>query len=398
MLIEILSAEKGVAVRVVWVRYLTILGWIAVAGSKDLPAQEVRLPGPLEGSLARFAELKTLSVTWTEQIDRAGSSKKWEPASLYLVWQNGKVYSRQSAGTLRTESAFNGENIYVGRPKRTPGPGEKRSATPANAGLVISRAKDRDPDKGLVGGGSLDVLGIRIPHTTKELLGTKSLESQVLFFLTHGNVKTLGPADLDGRPMTRISISAENPAWRVANNSDPDVLEKALRKNGRKGREAEERIKKSLAESRRRKELTPRRLEYVFYLDPELGYALRRSQERTEDGKLRIQCDCTDHEKLPGHEIWLPRTCRREIYVKPSGELVDAPVVTVLIRVSHFGTDPVPEEQFTLNYTSPGTLVSDNRKGVTYRVPDYRVLWIALIAAGAIAVCVVLRKWRKARK
>ena len=128
--------------------------------------------------------------------------------------------------------------------------------------------------------------------------------------------------------------------------------------------------------------MTPRKLQYVFYLDPQLGYAVRRWQALTEAGQLRSQAECTDHSKIPGHEIWLPRKWRTDNYISGNypGEIFKVPFHTDLMEVSEFDTKRVPEEQFTLNYTVPGTNVMDNtlpeaklgKGGVAYKIPANR--------------------------
>jgi hypothetical protein len=142
----------------------------------------------------------------------------------------------------------------------------------------------------------------------------------------------------------------------------------------------EEQIKKKIALAKRTAELTPRELEYVYYLDPEQGYAIRRCQELSKDGRIRIQTDNSEHQQLPDYKIWLPKKCVTNVYISEGsypGEIFDEPFVTQVLDVSEYSTTRVPEEQFTLKYTAAGTKVTDMtlpesklaKGGVSYRIP-----------------------------
>jgi hypothetical protein len=370
-------------------------GWIQVLGALVLgtgglprlaAAEGEALPAPVRDALARYAELKTFSVTWTQQFRLSASARaklgladaQDSPSSTcYLVWQGGKMYSRRNEGgrewkdapgTSRNEFAFDGRIIAGGRP------GESSAARP---NLVISSAEDGDGDAEYFGVDYFQSMGIRLPRGLGELRQSKHLASQVLFLLEHGGqVKTVGTAQIDGRPMTRVEMLVDNSMWSVAQKEDLAALERVLR-NTRIYTAAQ--IQQKLASAKQRKETTPRRLVYVFYLDPAFGYAVRRWQEMTDDGRLRVQSDCTRHKKLPGYEIWLPGMCRTDSYISGNlpGEYFDSPFQTDALEVSEYGTQAVPEKQFSLNYTTPGTDVTDNtlpeaqsgKRGVSYQIP-----------------------------
>jgi hypothetical protein len=139
-------------------------------------------------------------------------------------------------------------------------------------------------------------------------------------------------------------------------------------------------IQEHLAALRRAKETMSHELMYVFYLDPEIGYAVRRWQDLTSEGRLRMQADCTLHETIPGHDVWLARKCHIDYFTfdeEYSGEIFDKPFLTIVVEVSDCDTKAVPDEMFTLNYNVPGARITDatlpesklGKNAVSYTIP-----------------------------
>ena len=341
------------------------------------------LPPALSKALADYAELKTLSVKWTERLagargtaDRLGWKDAGIPGSphaLDLVWQRGKIYVLSTNQQRRGEFAFDGRILAGGNPDR------KLDSMPR---LLIDLAAEKDSEAEYFGVGSLQPLGIHFPHGVGELLKAKPLESHFWFLLQHGGeLKAVGSAAIDGSPMLQATILADNRKWHSVQNSNVgqfQQLEMMLRTSPKKWKEEE--IQEQLAKAKSVKEVEPRRLQHVVYFDPTHGYVVRRWQELTEDGRLRVQSECTEPEKAPGSKIWLPRKCRTDEFTSPyfPGEVFTSPYNAGLVDVSEYGTTPVPDERFTLKYTVPGSQIADNTlpesklgKGpVSYIVPD----------------------------
>ena len=359
-----------------WFLLMVTLG-LAMGGSRRLTAQEVVLPESVKDALARYTELKTFSVTWTQQFEPgeearakldAPTLKSWSRfEACYLVWQDGKVFKRRKERPPERkdgpdsgvyEFAFDGQILAGGRPHLLTSSGGKTARPVLRKDLAANSEADGDS----FGVAYFEAFGVHFPGKVKELLKSKQLVSQVMFLLEHGGrLKAVESAEIDGRPMTRVTIVNENPAWPGSQRADPAKIEQELRAL-KTGKQTEEDIKQQVEAVRRVKERTARNLNRVFYLDPEFGYAVRRWEERTEDGRLRIQTNCTEHEKLPEHGIWLPRNCCRECYTFDAddpGGFFKTPYLTHVMKVSEFSTKPVPDEQFTLNYTKPGTKVAD---------------------------------------
>src|SRR5216117_3471530 len=89
---------------------IIVLCILGISGSTRLSAQEITLPEPVSNALARFADLKTFSVSWNQHRQAGELTRKklnlkpvdpqkfGHPQMCYLVWQNGKMYSRRIDG------------------------------------------------------------------------------------------------------------------------------------------------------------------------------------------------------------------------------------------------------------------------------------------------------------
>jgi hypothetical protein len=346
---------------------------LGIGNSGRLEAQEAVLPESVRNALARFAEVKTFSVSWSvrrqvgEMVRTNQKPSPWNPQVLaglefhLLVWQDGKMYERIIEGgrewkndpsIRRSESAFDGRILATGNPDSD----RKKNRKPS---IVVKRAEDLKPWESVFGVELFEPLGIRLPHEADELRHAKSLSSQVLFLLEHGGrLEAFGPAEIDGRSLTRIAIHAPNPEWPSTQKVDYAKLERTLRV----AQLSEAEIQEKLAITKRRVEFTPQTLEYVYYLDPSFGYCVRRCQVRNTDGQLRLQWDCTGAERLEGHQIWLPRKWVTDFYSWRNypGEFFDKPFVSEVQEVQEFSTKPVADERFELKYTEPGTVVGDH--------------------------------------
>jgi hypothetical protein len=381
-------------------RYSWILVLVAevlgIGSSRQLAAQEVVLPEPVRNALGSFAQLKTFSASWSHQHQPPSGLIREKlrmppmkppnflppPDFCYLVWQGGKMYCRTNEGGREWKDAPNirrQEFAFDGRILASGSPDQMIRGKRTSPELLINFAENEPPEADYFGVRYFEPLGIRLPHGVAKLPPHKHLASQVLFLLDDGGrLKAVGPAQIDGRPMTRIAILAENPVWRLSQKEDFAELERMMRSAHTM---TEQQIQEKLALAKKCKELIPREVEYIYYLDPQLCYAVRRFQELATDGRLRVQSDCTEHQKLAGYEIWLARKCRIDYYVADGtypGEIFDTPFAGDVLEFSEFGTKPVPDEQFTLRYTTPGTSVTDmtlpeaktaEGGAVSYKVP-----------------------------
>ena len=342
-------------------RMLVVTGWcVGMAGPSCFAEEEVALPEPIRAGLSRYADLTTVSMKWKQRarmsslasgrLDESKIQYFSLPRDLYLVWQGGHMYLRTIMGEDTHEFAFDGRVVAGGR-----------FATAGGHNRVLRKdlAADLDTDAEYFGVESLHWLGIRFPYGVGRLVDGQPLQSFVLYLLEQGaRIKAVDTAELDDRSMQRISLLVENPTWRLLQDLDMAELDAQLHRSA----ETEEWIQEHLASVRRAKETTSPELMYVFYLDPQMGYAVRRWQDLTVEGRLRMQADCTAHKRLPEHQIWLPRKCQVDEFTfdsNYSGEIFDKPFQTKVLQVSEFDTKPVPNELFTLDYQLPGAEIAD---------------------------------------
>jgi len=342
-------------------RMLVVIAWcLGIVGPLCLADEDVALPEPIKVALSRYVDLTTMSIKWTQQyhpsdlarrrLDESKIQYLSSPRDHYLVWQNGYMYSRTIIGEDTNEFAFDGRIVAGGR-----------FATEGGHDRVLRKdlANDLDANADYFGVESLQRLGIQFPRGVARVIDRKPLQSFVLFQLEHGaRVKAVDSVELDDRSMQRISLLVENPMWRMLQDLDLAKLDADLHMSA----ESEKWIQEHLAAVKRAKETMSPELIYVFYLDPEIGYAVRRWQDLTMEGRLRMQADCTKHERLPGHQIWLPRKCQIDYFTFEedySGEIFDKPFLTNVLEVSQLDTKPVSDELFALDYHLPGAKITD---------------------------------------
>jgi hypothetical protein len=270
--------------------------------------------------------------------------------SICRVWQKGYLYGRTIIGEDTNEFAFNGRIVAGGR-----------FGTVRGNDRVLRKdlASDLDASANYFAVEELQHLGIQLPHGMARVVDRKPLQSFVLSLLEQGaRIKSVDSVQLDGRSMQRISMLVENPRWRRLQDLDLAKLDAELHMSA----ESEQWIQNHLAAVKRAKETMAPELMYVFHLDPEAGYALRRWQDQTVGGRLRMQADCTEHEQLPGHQIWLPRKCQIDYFTFDedyTDEIFDKPFLTNVLQVSGFDTKGVSDELFTLDYNVPGASITD---------------------------------------
>lgn len=118
---------------------------------------------------------------------------------------------------------------------------------------------------------------------------------------------------------------------------------------------------------------------YVFYLDPALNYSVRRREERSQTGTLGILVECDDFVQLKKGKFWLPRQCavayHTDWLLKRQNRFTDKPLVVERYSLTTFNQDPIPDEQFVLNYDKEaGSHIKTNalpsvEKSVSYQVP-----------------------------
>jgi hypothetical protein len=341
---------------------------VLLAGSR-LSAQDTELPASIRLALVRYADLGPLAVTWTqtteltpigrEQIaaDVLGKKLGNGPTVQQLAFRDGRLYLRREVKTdsswpPRTdEISFDRELLYAAHDLFYSG--NRRNREPKEWSYLHNwLPKNDDPEASYFRDDYFRAAGIRLPARIKELILSWQPQSELLALLAEGGrIEAIGPANLDGRRLIRV------------------------------------RAKRSFAEGVPKQSLgtrtTPIR-RYNFYLDPEMGYIVRRLEIRDESGRLLTRSDCTEFEQLCGRPLWMPRLCRVEEYTLAAARDEDnvvpdvsaSPLYVKAIQVNAFDVKPWPDDRFQLKSTTPGVYVNDasfpevkGTDGVLYQVP-----------------------------
>jgi hypothetical protein len=113
-----------------------------------------------------------------------------------------------------------------------------------------------------------------------------------------------------------------------------------------------------------------------FWLDPSLGHAVRRHEVWAASGALAVVVENEDFVKLTNPELWLPRHCRAEWHTdpfRPWKEFSRETALVVDVRATRLERVRVPVEKFTLNYSKPGSYISDARPPGAENGPNGRL-------------------------
>lgn len=358
--------------------------YVTLVGGSHLHAQEADLSEPVRAALARYADLDPLAIKWSQKTEATQIGRKKITADelggiiiarsnvQQFAFREGRIYVRRetkggpSSPPSKVEIAFDRSVFYEGDPRDPPF-------------LQKWLPKNDRPEASYFSDDYFRAAGVRLPTRIKELVLSWHPQSELLALLAEGGrVKATDRANLDGRPLIRVQVTAKD--WRL--QGIPDDLagsEESLRSPG----VTEEEVQRKLKEARIQERRAPQRL-YDFYLDPERGYAVRRLEIRDEANRLVYRSDCTEHEQLTGRVIWMPRLCRVEEYtfegLRDEESLIPydfgSPLFVTNFQVSAFDVKPWPYDRFELKYTAPGTQVNDatfpetkGKDGIFYKVP-----------------------------
>ncbi len=356
------------------------------ASSARLLAQNMELPEQISAALAAAGrQLNPIDVSYTHTTSTLLSPEdlvkklKAPFPSLFsrvepvrMVWQDAKFYQRSvassSMGDLATESSFDGAVLYGG--------GVVNKTNGRNVLALwrrsMSKLANDSPDETFVSSEYFDAAGLLLPARARDLVARKPAQSSVLSLLEGtGQVTAIEDAIIDGHRLTRVQISADNVERRAAERRDLATLERNF-DNPLAGSTPQDRqeLLEYIDRVKKGRTLPEKRL-YEFYLDPQMNYAVCMSEERYDDGTLLKRVRNEQFEQLPGRQVWLARksTIDRYTYELVPGTFFTTPICSEVIAVQQFSVEPVPDAQFVLNYTAPGTTVYDDMAGITYMVP-----------------------------
>ena len=374
------------------------------------------LPEELAAALQQnVADLDPCGVSWTEQyepppeIDRRAAIDGLgveEPTETYfaprvyrICWNAGRIYQSSinpvidADGHLATdasETAFDGAIFYLGKPN--PG-GVKRKRVRQPRLLkdsVDTLIKMNGAYAQYMVTDYFENAGFRLPCRAHEFRAPTFRSVIAALMLEKGDLTSVARETLRGKIVACVRITAENPEWREAQETDIEARDKLLRKSGNsKQQNADE-----LDWIRKRRELPPQRL-FAFYLDPTLRYAVSRREERYPDGRLISTCDCSDFHQVPGRGVWLPRRCVVQNYSSASavGKVSATPLMLQTFVLNSCSAKEISQTQFVLNYTKAGTMVSDTT-GIDDSTKDVATTYIVPARPEDLDRAIEDAKWR----
>jgi hypothetical protein len=352
------------------------------AGAR-LHAQNAELPDVVRSALDRYSKLDAIAVEYRESTESAPLGRETiDPKVLARITNNkyafsfafreGRMYLRreplgqniEKSNTM--EAAFDLRILYVGTPERTT-EGKKNKA-----GLSKWMPGKDYPQAGYFTHDYFQAAGVRFPTRVQELLLDSRPQAELLARLNQGGrIEAIDEAEVEGHRLLRVRMTAQDSSM-IRPPANLAAMEDELRKRNVNQKEIEER----LADARQAQTAPQRQFEY--FLDPDLGYAARRIDTRDESGHLLTRTDCMDIQPLADRKIWLPRRCRvaQYTFVGLKNQVFASPLFVNQISVSSIDLQPWPNQRFELNYTTPGTQVSDatfpeaeGTKGVSYEIP-----------------------------
>jgi RNA polymerase sigma factor (sigma-70 family) len=331
------------------------------------PHNVIEIPTNIRDALIRNAEqISPITVQWNERfasplsaeqltkslkvVDAESDMMVHDQVTMSISWQEGKYLGKV---TLRPRPSrmiekegyerdygFDGRMIYM---RTQSDSGAQRPTTKLDSAHLSA-----DADEGAyVSTDYFTQIALPLPVRVIDLKRRAPVRSEILSMLDQGaKLSAVDEVDLDSHKLLRLQLIADDPDRRQAERTNPDQLEKELRKAGVS---SDEFIRSAVDAARACRSLPAQRL-YVYYLDPQIAYALRRSEQRYDNGILLYRTDCEAFEKVPGRDLHLPHKCIRYEYTRRAipGTYFKEPVLTVTLDVTAVSADAIPAERFTI--------------------------------------------------
>ena len=335
------------------------------------PIQLNQLPAEIQRALeANGAQLSPISITYTQVLKSKLSEQETyerlktpdDPSyrSLFqieesrFVLQGQNLYSalKMKMGSdaddqnyvprvVLRELSFDGSTFYFGRIEE--GSPSKLQKTP----------------KSIWGGNSYigsayllnGTVGVTYTRTRKPLGVGAQAESFILGSLRDGGeLISVSNVSIDEKPHVKVEIRVENMKKTWADQYDVENLKQ-------KSFKGKDRWLNQILEQRK----LPKTKRLVFLLDPALNYAVRQMEEWYDPQTLILRSSCSDFQRLKDRQLWLPWKYEIELhthYDLPGVVFTDS-FLTEIVQVTEISGDPVPEEQFVLDYQQPGTKITE---------------------------------------
>lgn len=313
----------------------------------------------------------------------------FQPQEFGFTWQNGCVYffMKQNTGPIG-QVAFDGTNVYIGHPS-IPVPGKTPTVH------TISRLTLSNSTRGTwaVNPDFLTGMGIRVPLSAADLR-KDVLQSDIAALLETGaRVLDAANVSVEGRPLIRIVLQAEDPEHARAMRMTRANIEAGARGSLMSKSDIEALIAKAEMER-----AMPEFRQYIFELDPSLNGAVCTREERA-GGHLLQHTRNGDFRQCGASGLWIPMVSMTQYYTSSDllpGRYFDRPILVRNIKVVDFSISHVPKEDFALDFSQPGTRViqsGPNGVSTVYVVPASSEELDRVLASSDVAGA--MHPWRR---
>ena len=328
----------------------------------ELPP-EVRLALEMQGE-----QINPVSVNWTKELKSVGRTnaqtfsvlnlehrdpdKFFSPMKCVFKWQKGLLYgsweqTTKQWGRTINEFAFDGAINYSGGSQMQ----HKTLIKKLN-----ENSRRKEPHASLIETRYFENYGLHIPSQFGEL-GKSIAVSKILSFLTNdGKLTGARRETIDGKPTFVIEILVDNPETVAAKRIDLEQEKRDL-EFSKDSAEVKARNLKLLEDQQARSD----KLRIVYYLDPAYNYAVRQWENWNDSQTLVRKCLCSDFVRVGERDVWLPQNVTiifYEFFSRP-GFITETPLLSETYSVTALSTETIPESQFALSYTEPGTHIVD---------------------------------------
>ena len=333
------------------------------------PTNVVELPPEVKLALEMQGEqLNPVSVNWTKQLKSVGRTNaqtfsvlklehrdpdqffspmkcvfKWQKILLYGSWEQ----TTKEWGRTFNEYAFDGAINYSGGHQLE----NKQLWKTLN-----SNQRRKEPHASLIDTRYFENCGVHIPSQFGELGKTNAVSKILSFLANEGKLTGARHETIDGKPTFVIELLVDNPETVAVKRIDLEQEKRDL-EFSKDSAEVKARNLKLLEDQQARSD----KLRIVYYLDPAYNYAVRQWENWNESQTLIRKCICSDFVRVGERDVWLPKNVTisfYEFFSRP-GFITETPLLSETYSVTALSTETIPESQFVLNYTEPGTHIVD---------------------------------------
>ncbi len=328
------------------------------------------------------AQLNPIDITFTEQL-KSPFSEDETLAKLKLTREGYGVFSQEPLLVVTPRHfAWSGDQVYMSELRQTRESDACRLEYSTN-GTFGYQGATRDQSDDPFNGERLEIFRNSNLNARKDLWlwcravwvhyfaegyagfvvnwdanPTFQLESSVLASLRKpgGTLVALSNATIDGRSTLKVEILIDNMHKKFAEMAD------TRRKSDNASADLPADVRERQGEINQLLLKAPSKIRVIYYLDPELHYAVRQREEYFDPDKLLLRCKCEGFEKLDDREVWLPRKYEVTYHTNEIFSMdynLTATFLKKCVTVTSLNGKPAADDLFTLDYRRPNALIVD---------------------------------------